>query len=254
MPELAENAFPDHNYSLQREKEVVRHRNKTVRYLTDVGSFSANVGQVPEVRGRKRTASFVDFVSATDACWVEVETSLTGYHARQSAEIVSGVGTSMGVSSVAGVGEAVLGNVTVVAKGAVATIGVLFPNVLASALSSTAQTETVKLKSTTVEIVEEAERRIRGHENLIAQLHSIVEEEADRLDVIINRIIVRPGWSHEYEDKNSVVMYIDIRGETETRFCLWDSTCEKIDSLGNSLPPNTAQFLRDNIFVVVNQD
>jgi hypothetical protein len=193
------------------------------------------------------------FAGISDA-WIEVETFLTGYHARQSVEIVSGVGTSIGVSTATGVGGAVLGNVTLVAQTGTYQIIGFPPKVSSSALSSPTQTEAANLKQTTVEIVEEAKRRLQGHEDLIAQLHSIVEEEASRLNAVVDGIIVRPGWSHEYEDKSSVVLYVDIRGGTETRFSLWDSICEKTGRLANSLPKDVRLFLNENVSIVVNRN
>jgi len=239
--------------------DVFRHRRESntglfplefmLKYRESTGTFVAE----------RPTASLpmlgmLDILFATSShAWIEVERSLTGYHARQSAEIVSGVGTSMGVSTVAGVGEAVLGNVTVVAQTGTFQIIGFPPKVFSSALSSPAQTEAANLKQTTVEIVEEAKRRLQGHEDLIAQVHSIVKEEAARLNVVINGIIVRPAWSHEYQDLTGVVIEVKMTEHKDQRFALWDSISSKLDSLLDSLTSEERAFLTDNVSVVVNQ-
>ena len=234
MSQLAENIFPDTDYSSR--KELIRRLNKINRELIYIDAFSP--GNIVGVTKNVQSAEEGPYLlSGTFAKQTEVHPL-----AAEDVEVISGLSRGMAPPP-----RDLLKNVW-----RRLAIDVSY-GVLGSALSPLL-VEEIRSKPAVAEVVPEAKLRLRGYEELLGKLNSFVEAEAKRLNVVINRIIIRPGWSHEYEDKTSVVIYVEIQGGDEERFSLWDSICENIDNQSNSLPAPTRQFLNDNIFVVVNRD
>lgn len=234
MPDLAENIFSFTSHRLQPD----RPPRRSVETPTDVSSF-----QTPVARPIAKSAQneeeaeliFFDFVIG------KVVRSDIIFPSAHSSILTRGVGD---------VGRAT-SDVGTMAPGQFYPLQA--PSFLAD-VSPLIQAQAVKTKKTALEIVDEAKRRLEGRESLVDQVHLIVEEEAAILKIGIKRIVVRPGWSHEYQDKTSVVMYVEIQGETESRFSLWDAICERLQRLENSLPDHARQFLSENIFVAVSKD
>ena len=62
-----------------------------------------------------------------------------------------------------------------------------------------------------------------------------------------------PAWSHEYEERTGIVIEAEIEGSTDQRFSLWDTVCEQISKLQESLPKKESRFLSEDISFVVSR-
>jgi len=105
-----------------------------------------------------------------------------------------------------------------------------------------------------IEISPAAQERLCGHALLAEKVYSIIKEEAKRADVS-PRIVVRPSWSHEYEDQTGVVIEVEIAASDEKRFNLWDTISLRLDALldSTSLSEEEQSFLTNKLSVIVTQ-
>ena len=99
--------------------------------------------------------------------------------------------------------------------------------------------------SASLEIVDEAKKRLAGHEILARRLYELMEKQASA-----RKIAVLPAWSHEYEERTGIVIDAEIEGSTDQRFSLWDTVCEQIYKLQKSLPKKESRFLSEDISFV----
>jgi len=102
-------------------------------------------------------------------------------------------------------------------------------------------------------ITPEAEDRIRGQEVILEYVESIAMKTASDLHVSIQRMIVAPAWSHEYDDRTGIVIDIDIDADNDRRFALWDAICEQLDQEQSGLSEKERRFLEDDVSVSVNR-
>jgi hypothetical protein len=103
-----------------------------------------------------------------------------------------------------------------------------------------------------IEVFSDAQERLSGHTVLAEKVYSVIKEEAKRSDVLPS-IVVRPSWSHEYEDLTGIVIDVEIHGDDDKRFTLWDAISSKLDALLDSMSAEEQAFLMDNLSVVVNK-
>ncbi len=103
-----------------------------------------------------------------------------------------------------------------------------------------------------IEILPDAKERLAGFASLSKQVYAVIKDEAQRHDVV-PIIAVRPSWSHEYEDRTGVVIEVEIKGDSEKRFNLWEAISAKLDDLLDSLSAEEQSFLTDRLSVIVNQ-
>ena len=104
-----------------------------------------------------------------------------------------------------------------------------------------------------VKISSDANKHIRGHEQLLKKVYAMIREEAHHTSIPLLYIEVLADWSHEYDEHTGVVIYIGIQGTADERFALWDSIAHRLETLEGSLPPNERNFLLRNVSVVVNR-
>ena len=90
--------------------------------------------------------------------------------------------------------------------------------------------------SASLEVVDEAKKRLAGHEILARRLYELIEKQALHRKIPVRKIAVLPAWSHEYEERTGIVIEAEIEGTTDERFSLWDTVCEQIGKLQKSLP------------------
>jgi len=103
-----------------------------------------------------------------------------------------------------------------------------------------------------IEILQAAQERLSGYGMLAEKVYAVIKGEAKRADVLPS-IVVRPSWSHEYEDRTGVVIEVEIKGDTEKRFNLWDAISSKLDAFLDSISAEEQSFLTDKLSVIVNQ-
>ena len=102
------------------------------------------------------------------------------------------------------------------------------------------------------EISPDAQERLSGYASLVGKVYSVIKSEAKRYDVF-PIVAVRPSWSHEYEDRTGVVIEVEIKGDSEKRFNLWDAISAKLDDLLDSISEDEKSFLTARLSVIVNQ-
>ena len=107
--------------------------------------------------------------------------------------------------------------------------------------------------SASLEVVDEAKKRLAGHENLARGLYELIEKQASDRKIPVRKIAVLPAWSHEYEERTGIVIEAEIEGTTDERFSLWDTVCEQIGKPQKSLPEKESRFLSQDIFFVVSR-
>jgi len=110
-----------------------------------------------------------------------------------------------------------------------------------------------KCASASLEIVDEAKKRLAGHEILARRLYELIEKQASARKIAVRKIVVLPAWSHEYEERTGIVIDAEIEGSTDQRFSLWDTVCEQIYKLQKSLPKKESRFLSEDISFVVSR-
>ncbi|MDP2601158.1 MAG: hypothetical protein Q8S00_00980 [Deltaproteobacteria bacterium] len=103
-----------------------------------------------------------------------------------------------------------------------------------------------------IEISPDAQERLSGYASLAEKVYSVIKDEAKRHGVL-PIIVVRPSWSHEYEDRAGVVIEVEIKGDTEKRFNLWEAISAKLDALLDSISEAEQSFLTRSLSVIVNQ-
>lgn len=262
MPQLAEDSFSYARYSPQEERARTEKR-KAVESLTDVGSFQSH-----SVHPRSKTAG-----SEQKGPW---ETSL---HVFQRSEVggASALKASLGSTTPFAIPDIRLPRVPAEKVAALLSrethaiiiTDVNLPslqrqeiadlvareNVLSGGLFPVIRAEALKphKQKITPEITDEAKRRLAGREYLQDKFLSIVEEEASGLNIALTRIAVRPGWSHEYQDQTGVVIEVEMAGNNDRRFGLWDAISVRLDALLSSLTGEEQAFLANNVSVVVTQ-
>ncbi len=106
---------------------------------------------------------------------------------------------------------------------------------------------------TSLEVVDEAKKRLAGHEILARRLYELIAKEALARKIPVRKIVVLPAWSHEYEERTGVVIDVEIEGSTDQRFSLWDAVSEQIGKLEESLREKESRFLSDDISFVVSR-
>jgi len=104
-----------------------------------------------------------------------------------------------------------------------------------------------------LEIVDEAKKRLAGHEILARRLYELIERQASARKIPVRKIVVLPAWSNEYEERTGIVIEAEIEGSTDQRFSLWDTVCEQIGKLQKSLPAKESRFLSKDISFVVSR-
>ena len=107
--------------------------------------------------------------------------------------------------------------------------------------------------SASLEIVDEAKKRLAGHEILARRLYELIEKQASGRKIAVRKIVVLPAWSHEYAERTGIVIDAEIEGSTDQRFSLWDTVCEQINKLQKSLPEKESRFLSEDISFVVSR-
>lgn len=112
---------------------------------------------------------------------------------------------------------------------------------------------TITPQEAPIKISSEADRRIRGHEDLLKKVYAIIQDEARNKSVPISHIEVLSDWSNEYDEQTGVVIYIEIQGAVDDRFALWDKIANRLEELEDSLLPDEHDFLVNNVSVVVNR-
>ena len=90
--------------------------------------------------------------------------------------------------------------------------------------------------SASLEVVDEAKKRLAGHEILARRLYELIEKQASDRKIPVRKIAVLPAWSREFEERTGIVIEAEIEGTTDERFSLWDTVCEQIGKLQKSLP------------------
>ncbi len=262
MPQLAENSFFNARYSMQEERARTEKR-RAVESLTDVGSFQSQ-SVLPSLKtaghGQKglwETSPDVFQISEISEAFVLKaalgstiplaipDVKLLRVPAAKEAALLSietptRIITDVKHPSLQGVSIADL----VVRENVFRAS--LFPDIRAEAPKAHKQ-------KITPEITDEAKRRLADREYLQEKLHSIMEEEASGLNISLKRIAVRPGWSHEYEDLSGVVIEVEMAGNDDQRFVLWDAISFRLDALLDSLTPDEQAFIANNVSVVVTQ-
>ncbi len=124
---------------------------------------------------------------------------------------------------------------------------------LASSAIARAQQRQEPKKDITKEVFTEAEKRLANHSGLLEQLISIIETEANKLNIPVRKITARPAWSHEYDEETGVVIDIQITGSAVDRFRLWDAISEKIEKHQASFSEKENYFVAKEISFVVNR-
>ena len=99
----------------------------------------------------------------------------------------------------------------------------------------------------------EATRRFRGHEKVVHAVCSLAQEEAQARGLAILKIDVRPAWSHEYDERTGIVIDVEIKASSEERFSYWDTVCELLNELAESVLPEERCFLNDEVSLIVNR-
>ena len=99
----------------------------------------------------------------------------------------------------------------------------------------------------------DAAQRFRGHEGIVHQICSLVQEEAQARGLALLQIDVRPAWSHEYDERTGIVIDMEIRASSDERFSYWDAVCNRISDLEDLLPLKEKRFLQDQVSCVVNR-
>lgn len=103
------------------------------------------------------------------------------------------------------------------------------------------------------EFFPEAARRLAGREKLVDKLISLAEQEVSARGMSSLKVTVRPAWSHEYEEHTGIVIDLGVKANAEERFSLWESVCEQMDQLQDSLPEEESRFLIDEVSLIVDQ-
>jgi len=103
-----------------------------------------------------------------------------------------------------------------------------------------------------IEISSDAQGRLSGYASLAEQVYSVIKIEAKRYDVS-PIVAVRPSWSHEYEDRTGVIIEVQIKGDSEKRFNLWEAISSRLDDILDSISEKEKSFLTDSLSVIVNQ-
>jgi hypothetical protein len=107
--------------------------------------------------------------------------------------------------------------------------------------------------SASLEVVDEAKKRLAGHEILARSLYELIARQASAREISVRKIVVLPAWSNEYEERTGIVIEAEIEGSTDQRFSLWDTVCEQIYKLQESLPEKESRFLSEDISFVVSR-
>jgi len=259
---LAEDSFSYARYSPQEERARSDKRN-AVESLTDVGSFQSrsvhpewktaesedkgtrktlpNVSQISEVSG----APFLIAALGSTISFGVHAVKLPPVPASKEAALLS-IGTP--AKFIIDVKHLSLPGMSIPDL-------VVRENVFRASLFSAIRAEAPKAnkQKITPEITDEAKKRLADREYLQEKLHFIMEEEASGLSISLNRIAIRPGWSHEYEDLSGVVIEVEMTGNNDLRFALWDAISFRLDALLDSLTLDEQTFIANNVSVVVTQ-
>jgi hypothetical protein len=129
---------------------------------------------------------------------------------------------------------------------------VIAPNVILGAPKQNVVQSEASFAELPIDISPAAQERISGNKSLVATVFGVIKEEVKHA-AVLPTITVRPAWSHEYEDLTGIVIEVEIEGDTEKRFTLWEAISSKLDALLDTISSEEQSFLTDNITVIVNQ-
>src|SRR5919106_947026 len=98
-----------------------------------------------------------------------------------------------------------------------------------------------------LQITEEAQKRLHGHERLFDKLLFITRQEAAARRITLRKIEALGAWSHEYEENNGVVIHVEVQGSDDERFSVWEGISERINLLHDTLFAEEREFLTSEI-------
>ena len=93
-----------------------------------------------------------------------------------------------------------------------------------------------------------ATERVEGHLDAIRAIEVEAYRLAEELHVTLQRIVVLPDWSHEYDASGQVIFQIAVEN-ADRRFPYWSALATAIDEL--SLPDDERAWVLDNVSLEV---
>lgn len=104
-----------------------------------------------------------------------------------------------------------------------------------------------------IETWEHAQLFVKEHALLVQKVCNLMLIEATNRSVPIHEIIIRPAQTPEH--LGSIVIDMTVIGDSETRFRLWDSICERLAELEvkSTFSDNDQRVLLENIFTCINR-
>lgn len=108
-------------------------------------------------------------------------------------------------------------------------------------------------EKTTFQVSEDAQKRLGGYERLFYKLLFITRQEAAARHVPLLKIEGLRAWSHEYQDDDGVVIHVEVQGNDEERFSVWEGISERINLLQGNLNSEEREFLMNEVSVIVDR-
>src|SRR5437660_208982 len=89
----------------------------------------------------------------------------------------------------------------------------------------------------------EATLRYEHHRKLVSEICGIIGEIARERAVALERVDIRPAWSHEYEETRGIVVDIEVHSPTEQALAYWQALSEALEQRALTFDAASKEFL-----------
>ena len=97
----------------------------------------------------------------------------------------------------------------------------------------------------------EALLRYHHHRRLVSEICEMLGQIARERAVALERVDIRPAWSHEYEETRGMVVDIEVRSPTEEALAYWQLLSETLEQRALTFDAASRRFLEENVSVMV---
>jgi hypothetical protein len=97
----------------------------------------------------------------------------------------------------------------------------------------------------------EAILRYEHHRKLVSEICKIIGEIARARAVALERVDIRPAWSHEYEETRGIVVDIEVHSPTEQALAYWQALSETLEQRALTFDAASRDFLAEHVSVMV---
>ncbi|HXR36081.1 MAG TPA: hypothetical protein VN754_09055 [Candidatus Binataceae bacterium] len=97
----------------------------------------------------------------------------------------------------------------------------------------------------------EAILRYKHHRRLVSEICQMLGQIARERAVALERVDIRPAWSHEYEETRGIVVDIEVRSPTEEALAYWPLLSATLEQRALTFDAASRKFLEENVSIMV---